>query len=255
MRSAPHAVRVTALLPLLLLTAAAPTIAQQPSAPTTTRFLVTVVRLKPEMVDQWMSIQRDEVIPAQKKAGVTGRTTLTTAVGNSFEYTIITPFPSFGAMDGDVPLVRALGREGAARVNAKLRPCILTQQMFMTNRQEALQVDPGGAPIWRTTVRRALPGKMQEYLAHMASSVVPAMQKAKAEGKIAGFGVATRGVGAPAGELTTITYYAKFGDMEAGDPLVLTLGREGASAVNAKSSAMAPTVMTIVRRRLADLSF
>lgn len=96
---------------------------------------------------------------------------------------------------------------------------------------------------------------MPKLLAHAAANVLPAMQKAKADGKIAGYGVATRGMGASAGELTTVTYYARFADMDAGDPLVLTLGREGAAAVNDRTSALSTTVMTVVRHRLADLSY
>lgn len=249
-----HAVAVFPLL--LALAQATPTSAQQPTPPTSTRFYVTVVRLKPEMLTQWTALQRDEVTPAMKKAGVTSRIVLANAVGNAFEYTIITPFPSFGAMDGDAPLVRALGQEGAAQLNAKLRPCILEQRSFLTNRQEALQVAPDNdALVWRTTIRRATPGKLQEYLAFLAAEVVPAMKRAKADGKIAGYGVATRGVGAAAGELTTITYYSKFADMDAGDPLVLTLGREAANGVNAKGALLSTTVTTVVRRRVAALSY
>lgn len=256
MRSTPRRTRALAVVPLLVAAVLSmPAAAQQPTTPTSTRFYVTVVRVKPDMADQWLTVQREEVLPAQKKAGVASRVTLASAVGNAFEYTIIVPFPSFAAMDGDAPLVRALGREGAARVNAKLRAAVHEQHSFMTNRQEALQVAPGDAPIWRTTIRRVMPGQMQPYLAFLASDVVPAMKKAKSDGKIAGYGVATRGVGATAGELTTITYYAKFADMDGGDPLLLAVGREEMNRINAKGAALASTVTTVVRRRIPDLSY
>ena len=45
-----------------------PTVAQ--TAPPTTRSQVTLVRLKPDMVNEWLDLQKNEVIPAQKKGGV-----------------------------------------------------------------------------------------------------------------------------------------------------------------------------------------
>jgi hypothetical protein len=60
-----------------------------------------------------------------------------------------------------------------------------------------------------------LPGKQPDYLSYIRNDLLPVMKKAKDAGKIAGFAVALRGVGA----------------------------------------ALATTVQTIVRRRVADLSF
>ena len=229
--------------------------AQQAAAPTTTRSYVQVVRLHADMVDEWMALQKNEVIPAQKKAGVTGRITLATQVGNAFEYTTITPFPSWAAMDGDAPLVRALGAAGAAALNGKLRKCIMTQSSYMSTRQDDLSIPGGDALVWRVVVRRLLPGKMQDYLTFYKAEVLPAMQRAKAEGKIAGSTVAMRGVGAPSGEFATITLYNKFADLASGNPVALVLGQEAAAKIGDKANLLSTTGQTIVRRRVADLSF
>ncbi len=234
---------------------ASPAVAQQATPVPNVRSFVQVMRLKPDMVDEWMAIQRTEVIPAQKKAGVTSRTTLATAVGNAFEYVIITPFPKWEAMDGDAPLVRALGREGAAQVNAKLRKCILTQTSYMTNRVDSLTIPAPEAPVWRIAVRRAVPGKMQDYIAHYRAEILPGLRKAKASGQIAGSTIAIRGVGATSGEFTAVTYYANFAGLDGGDPLVQALGQEAAGRINAKSGELSTATQVIVRRRIADLSF
>ena len=226
----------------------------QPPTPNVRSF-VQVIRLRPEMVTEWMALQRNEVIPALKKAGITSRTMLVTSVGNAFEYTSITPFPTWAAMDGDGPLVRALGAEGAAQLNAKLRKCILTQSSYMTNRVDSLTIQAAGALVWRIQVRRALPGKMGEYVAYYRNEVLPGLRKAKASGRLAGSAIAIRGVGAPTGEFTTVTQYDKFADIDAGDPLALALGTEAAQAINAKGLQLATNVQVTVRRRLADLSF
>jgi hypothetical protein len=228
---------------------------QQGSAPATTRYAVTVVRIKPDMLDEWIDLQKNEVIPAQKKAGVKQRTILQTTVGNSFEYTILTPYPSFEAADNPGALVRAIGPEGAARLNAKTRKCIEQQRTYLSNRREDLTIDAGTAPVSRITVRRALPGKQQEYLEFIKTELLPAYKKAKADGKISGYSVWTRGVGAPAGEIALNINYNKFADMDAGDPLVLALGQAAVTKLNTKRDTLSAAGVTNIRRRVADLSF
>lgn len=234
--------------------------AAQTTTPSNPRSYVQVVRLKPDMVSEWVALQKDEVIPAQKKAGVTSRITLVTVVGNSFEYTVITPFPSWSSMDGDAPLTRALGAAGAAALNAKIRKCIMTQTAFLATRQDELSVAAAGeALVWQTSVRRSMPGKMQEYQALYKAAVVPAIQKAKADGKIAGSVLSTRGAGALSREFTINTLYNKFADLDGPNPvtaaLVAAVGRDSAAAIGAKTDLLTATSQTYVRRRVADLSF
>ncbi len=253
MRTAPQLL-VALTLSAVASLAPAHAASQQTTTPNS-RSYVQVIRLKPDMVNEWIALQRDEVIPAQKKAGVTSRTTLVTQVGNAFEYMILTPFPTWAAMDTAPPLVRALGADGAAQLNAKLRKSILTQQSYLTSRVDSLTIPAPTAPVWRTTVQRALPGRMTEYVAYYRGEVLPGLQKAKANGTIAGATIAIRGVGATSGEFTVTTFYAKFADLETGDPLIQALGREAAQAIRAKSAQFATSTQVIVRRRIADLSF
>ena len=227
----------------------------QPAGPAPSRSQVTLVRVKPDMINEWLDLQKNEVMPAQKKGGVTTRTVLQTVIGNSFEYAIIVPFPVFAALDGENPQQKALGAEASARLAAKVRKCVDTQRTYLLNRRDELAIAQGAAPAARTTVRRAAPGKQAEYLNYLKSDVLPAMKKAKETGKIAGYNVSTRGVGAQAGEITTTTYYNKFADMDAGNPLVVVLGEAAAAPITAKGDALSTAVQTIVRRRVADLSF
>lgn len=221
----------------------------------TTRAYVQVVRLKPDMVREWTELQKNQVIPAQKKAGVPSRITLVTQVGNSFEYTMITPFPSWAAMDGDPPLARALGAAAAAELNDKLRKCIMVQNSYMAIRQDELAVPAPDAPVWRVAMRRMLPGKNREYLDYYKAEVLPVHQKAKEAGRIAGSTVSMRGAGAQSGEFAVITFYSKFADLERGDPIMQTLGQEAANAINAKAALYSTPGQVIIRRRLADLSY
>ena len=227
----------------------------QPAAPAPARSQVTLVRVKPDMINEWLDLQKNEVMPAQKKGGVTTRTVMQTVIGNSFEYAIIVPFPVFAALDGENAQQKALGAEAAARLGAKVRKCVDTQRTYLLNRRDELAIAQGAASAARTTVRRAAPGKQAEYLNYLKSDVLPAMKKAKEAGKIAGYNVSVRGVGAQAGEITTTTYYNKFADMDAGNPLVVVLGQAAADPITAKGDALSTAVQTIIRRRVADLSF
>jgi hypothetical protein len=254
MKGLAHTLFAATIIAALAL-APAPVTAQGAPTPVAERSYVQVVRLKPDMVDTWIALQQNEVIPAQKKAGVASRVTLATVVGNSFEFLVITPFPLWSAMDGDSPLVRALGREGAAALNAKLRRCILTQQSYMVTRSDSLSVAGTDAMVWRQVVRGVVPGKIGELRTFVRDSITPAMRKAAADGRIAGYTFAARGIGAPNGELTTSTLYNNFAGLESGDPLVSGTGAAAAAALNARLASLAPTVQVIIRRRRADLSF
>jgi hypothetical protein len=247
------------IVALTLASVAAPALAtaQPAAAPAaSTRYQVAVVRLKADMINEWLDLQRTEVVPALKKAGVKERQVWANSVGNGFEYTILTPFEKWALLDGPGPLVRALGDDGAARLNAKLRKCIEVQRTFMTNRVDDLNVaPPGNALVMRTVVRRIQPGKMQEYQGMYRSDILPGLKKAKADGKLAGSTFAVRGAGAQTGEFTTTEYFNKFADLDGPAPLVAAIGQEAVNKINARAIPLATTVQTIVRRRIADLGF
>ncbi len=241
-----------------VLLASAPLAAQQAPAPTPNagRSYTEVVRLKPEMAAEWEKLQKNEVIPALKKAGVTSRTVVRTVVGNQFEYLVFTPMPLWAEMDREAPLVRALGQQGADALRAKVRRCVLTANSYLVVRNDSLSVPSADAPIWRTTIRRGVPGKANEIGQLYANEIAPAMKKAKEMGLIAGYMFSTRGVGANSYEFSETTQYATFADMDKGDPMVNAIGnRDASTAIADKRTALAPSVTTIIRRRVADLSF
>jgi hypothetical protein len=228
----------------------------QTAAPPITRSQATVVRLKPDMVQEWIDLQKNEVIPAQKKGGLASRTTLQTTIGNAFEYVTIIPVANFAALDGQNPQQKALGVDGAARLAERIRRCVLTQYNYILNRRDDLTIPQGTALVARTVIRHPLPGKQGDYLTYIKTDLLPVMKKAKDAGKIAGYTVSLRGEGAPtAGEVGTTTYYNKFADLDAGNPAIAVVGQTAATAMTAKGAALATNAQVIVRRRVAELSF
>ena len=84
--------------------------------------LVTVqtIQLVPGKGQEFASMTASEFLPALKKAGVTDSWMFATTFGGpQGERTIVSPFPNFAALDAGPPIIRALGAEGAQKLNLK----------------------------------------------------------------------------------------------------------------------------------------
>jgi len=228
----------------------------QTAPPATTRSFVRITQVKPEMASEWLALQKNEVNPALKKAGVASRTMLETVLGNPYEYVSMTPMGNYSELDADNPLVKALGKTGAAQLQAKTRRCIESQSVFASTRVEELTSMPKSpAAIWTTVRYRVTAGKGQEYENYLKTDIMPVYAKAKAAGKIAGYSVSRRGPGANTRDRTTVIYADKVASMEAGPISTQMLGAEAAAKLTAKGASLAALVEVVVRRRVADLSY
>lgn len=94
-------------------------------------FGVTIVQIKPEMVLAWQEFQQKETMPMLRKAGVRERRVFQTVIGPSFEFATITPALNLAERDGQSPVVRALGEEGARAYGERLRPFIASQRTLL----------------------------------------------------------------------------------------------------------------------------
>jgi hypothetical protein len=219
--------------------------------PTLVRY--THTQVKPEMLNDWLDLQKNEVVPALKKAGQTTRTVLVASLfGNSYEYVTVTPFAKYADFDGDSPLVRALGQVAAARLIEKLRKCVASQFSYagtrLTDISNVLDGPPSAVVV---TVRyRIATGKMADFQDLVKSDVLPVYKKAKVR-----LTVTQRGPGANVNDVTVSTGYAKYADLDAGPFLAKQLGADAAAKLNAKFAPLRTLVEVVVRSRVADLSF
>ena len=224
----------------------------------TSRFLVIYTQVKPEMLTEWTDLQKNEVNPALKKAGFTQRTVWQPLFGNTYEFVSISPLDKFALFDGTNVFVRALGVEAAARLSEKTRKCITGQRLVITNRVDDLSLppDPKNPPMVSLSTRvRVAPGKGPEYENWIKNDILPHYKKAKAEGKLMGYTVGRRSFGSSNSERTQAQYYAKFADLDGGLLLTRMLGQEAVTKLFAKAAGLSTTIETVVRRRVADLSF
>lgn len=242
---------MSAIIVVLALCFSALSLAQ--SAPAlAARNLVTIVHVKPDMLNEWTDLVKNELIPAQKKGGAASRTTYQTLFGNSYEYVTLVPLEKYALLDGDSPQVRALGAPGAARLAAKLRRCVESQQVFISNLQAELSNPPSGdlPPMGVFTRVRVAPGKMQEYQDFVKSEILPIYKKANAP-----YTVTRRGLGANNNDLVSVAWVSKAADLDAGPLVLRTLGEAGFAKYLAKAGTMSTLVEQLVRRRVTELSY
>ena len=223
-----------------------------PAQPAPNRSRVTITHVKPDMVTDWVDLQKNEVVPALKKAGVKTRTVYVSGLfGNSFEYLTAQPFENFSDFDGANPLVKALDAPGAARLQAKLAKCIVSSNSFMSTRVDEISNEVDPPPTVLVSVRyRVTPGKINDFQNVVKSDILPVYKKAKVN-----LTVNHRGPGANPADVTVVTGYPKYANLNGGPFLTQQLGAAEAGKIQAKLAAVATVVEVVVRARVPDLSF
>src|ERR1051325_7796627 len=106
---------------LLCLTSIAAAQKAQQDTPQDTWIRVTTIKVKPDMAQEWREIDKNEIMPAYKKASVPGYAVWQTSLfGDSYEYTIVMPIAKFEQFDGDSPLVKTVKPEDRVRIGNRL---------------------------------------------------------------------------------------------------------------------------------------
>jgi hypothetical protein len=227
----------------------------QPPAPAQRDSLqITIAKIKPDMLDQWLEFQKTETIPMLKKAGVPSREAWQTAIfGEGFMYAFVTPIENFAQYDGDAPAVRALGAEGARAYGEKNRRFLDSTRSFFAQTRPDLS-----SPIKMTTPPKIAVlsdigiavGKAAEYEAFVKADVLPVMRKAKL-----GYVVAQTMLGGDVNEYSSLIFYDSFADLGKGTPFQRVLGAEGERQIAAKAAAFVRKIERSVLRYVPDLSF
>jgi len=217
------------------------------------RSLVTIIRVKPEMLSEWLDLQRNQVVPALKKSGVKTRTVYGSGIfGKAFEYTVIQPMKKFGDFDSQEAQAEALGSVADGKLSEKIRKCVVSVSSFVRTGLPDLS-NPGESRAWPIVgfLRlRVVPGKMQEYQDQFKAAIVPALKKANANILVASWRLGTDGY-----DLIFETPMTKFADLDAPPPLVRALGAEGVAKVTASLNSLATVVENTILIRQEDLSF
>ncbi len=216
---------------------------------------VQVVSVKPDMLTEWQDLQKNETIPALKKGGSKWREAWQTAVfGPSYQYALVSPIDSLVQLDGDSPMLKALGQEGLRTYGVKLRRLIASSRTYGVRPRGDLSYLPQVAGPPKLAVLNFIsvaPGRFVEYESYIKNDILPIMKQAK----VAGLAVSQTIFGGDGNEYVTATFYDSFAEIDKGPPAVRVLGQEAANKLAQKTAGVVMRVERIIIRFNADLSF
>jgi hypothetical protein len=223
-------------------------------APKREMIQVTVVKVKPDLLNEWLEFQKNETIPMLKKAGAIRRDAWQTGIfGEAGMYAFVVPIENFNQYDGDNPPLRALGADGARAYAEKNRRFLVSSRTYADQTRPDLgyEVKMSGPPklALLSNVRIAL-GKGADYEALVKSDVLPVMRKARL-----GYVVSQTVLGGDINEFTTLIFYDTFADIGKGHPFDRILGAEGSRQLTAKAVGIVTHVERSVVRYVPELSF
>ena len=233
--------------------------AQAPAqqGPPPQRIQVTVIQLKPDMMTTWEDLQKNEMIPAQKKAGLPWRHTLANgASGQGFTRITIVPLANYAQFDMPGFITRAVSAEANANYNAKLRPTIESQRAAIVTLQADLSIQSNSTTIQGFQVVQTvelLPGKGDDFAASMREDYLPAYKKAG----VKDYWVFNTNQGGPGGERTLVRPIANYAELDKQGLLALAgLNQETQDKIGARRNAtLASGIKTEVYRFIPELSY
>ena len=92
-----------------------------PGTPQPSKVTVARVTVRADMVEQFMATVKNELVPGLKKGGQSSFLARRVEWGGSRNvFTFRSPMDKFSELDGDSTLIKGLGRDGAAKLGAKL---------------------------------------------------------------------------------------------------------------------------------------
>jgi len=221
------------------------------------RIVVTVTQLKPDMVATWEDLQKNELIPAQKKTGLPWRHTLGNgASGQGFTRVSIGPLANYAQLDMPGFITRAVSAEANANYNAKIRPTIESQRQSIATLQTDLSIQSNATTMLAFQVVQSvelLPGKGNDFAASMREDYLPAYKKAG----VKDYWVFTTNQGGPGGERILVRPIAKYADLDKPALLVQAgLSQEQQDKIGARRNAtLANGARTEVYRFIPELSY
>jgi len=215
---------------------------------------ITLMKIKPEMLDQWLEFQKNESIPMLRKSGLKSRDAWTTATfGEGFTYAFVTPIENFAQYDGDSRPLQALGADGARAYGEKNRRFVESTHTYFAQTRPDLSNDVKMAAAPKlallSTVQVAM-GKGPDYEAFVKSDVLPVMRKAKL-----GYALSQTVLGGDVNQVSTLVFYDSFAEIGKGNPFQRVLGAEGERQLQLKAAAFVTRLERNIIRYVPELSF
>jgi len=228
--------------------------AQTAQAPQSQLLMINEIHLKPETAPDWTELQKSEQIPAQKKGGVPWRDTWASGVaGDPYVRAVVQPISSLAQFDGQSAVMKALGQEGAAALNAKTRRLVSGSHMYIVRTRPDLGFGtrPAALKLGILTTVITVNGRATEFESFLKNDVVPGLKKANVT-----YYVVTQTVyGGDTNEYRTLVPVNDFAELAKGHPLERALGLEGVAKLLQKSGPFVSRLERTIIRHVDELSF
>jgi hypothetical protein len=233
---------------------------QQPASPKSSEPLFVTLRVtdvKPDMMSEYVALQKSDTIPGLKKAGIDWRDVWRAAVvGNPGTVATIMPLKSLADLDGDPPMKKALGDDGYRAYMEKMNKLITQTRVYIVRSRPDLGYKPeGSAPMMAKLGVLAdvevIPGRQADFEAILKTDWVPGLKKAN----VPAYSVSEVAFGGAIGQYFTFTPISNFAQLEKGHPIQQALGDANYTKLMAK---MGPTIRhaeRIIIRYDDELSF
>src|SRR5262249_24576947 len=149
-------------------------------------------------------------------------------IGEGFEYAMLTPIANFAERDGQSPIVKALGEQGAQAYAEKNRRFLASTRTLVIATSPDLSYAPERKEpptLGVLSITSVAPGGVTDYENHVKTDILPMQKQAQA----AGFYVSQTIFGGDGTEFTSMSLVNTFADLDKGPPALRVLGPAGAA--------------------------
>ena len=126
-------------------------------------------------------LQKSVAIPALQKGGQTWRDAWRTGVfGDAFEFAYVTEIQGFEQFDSPNPIIKALGEAGYADYLAKVRPMIVSQNIYAIRTRPDLSYMADGVAQPKMAILTTVDvyaNKLPDFETYIKTEWVPALKK------------------------------------------------------------------------------
>jgi len=250
---------ITAALTMTWIAGREPASAQGAAAgqgPPPVRSQVQTVQVKPDMLTAWQTLQRDEVVPALKKAGIPWRWVYSSGapVGQGFTFTIAQPLANYAQIDQGPAIRKVMGPEAYDRYQQRLRTMVVsTHTRLQTLVQNASLVSFASAPpaLVMVTTIQLLPGRGAQFASITETDFLPALKKAS----VTDYWVFATNFGGPQAERTIVTPIPNFAALDSPAPLNRALGPEAQKLNQKRAELYASSPESTILRYVPESSY
>jgi len=230
--------------------------AAQTAMPQRNWYLVNIVTVRPESMNDFIEFQKSQTVPMLQRGGVTSRDVWQSGApfGEAGTYAMVIPIDKFADFDLDPRVLRVLGPEAGRAYQDKNRRMLSSSRSFAIQDRAELSVQPSSTfkpKAGVLTLTTIVSGHANEYEAYLKNELLPVLKR----GKVGGYLVSRTTFGGDANEYATMQLVDSYSEIDKGPLTAQVLGQTAAQALAAKAFPHIASQHRDLMRYVPDLSF